>query len=172
MRAIEFITEAYHSKLATQELGKWTVHIDSHAFVSLTDRNISLRDFTNILSYAFVVASDNIEKIPRGTGAFIQDINTNISVYVSKSKSFPLDITVETVLAPTMTPKDPVIKIAVPLDTRPDAPAVLKAKTSMKKKIDASSRDDMAQQLDNFKDRPPLNREQRRALDKQMRSKK
>jgi hypothetical protein len=167
MRAKEFINEAYHSKLVTSKIGDWNVHVDSHAFVSHVDRNITLGVFTNIITSACLMASPELEKIPRGTGAFIQDINTKISIYVSKSKSFPRDITVETVLSPTMTPKEPVIRIDAPPNTIKELPRTVKATSALKKDIQAKGRDEVAQTLIAP---PPMNREQRRAWKKKMRA--
>ena len=82
-----------------------------------------------------------------------------------KSKSFPTDITVETVLSPTMTPKDPVIRIDVPPNKSKEPLPTIARNNSidnmMRKEIEKRGRDEVAQSLDTP---PPMNREQRRAL--------
>ena len=172
MRANEFVNEAFHSKIITSHQGRWTVHIDSHALVSLPTRGIPLIEFTNIISHACGYADSELEKIPRGTGAFIQDTRTKISIYVRKSNSFPLDLTVETVLSPTMTPKTPLISITTSYQGH-DTPDVVKSHKNIKSRVDASGRDAVAQELDRTTQAVKnMNREQRRALKKTLRSKK
>lgn len=172
MRAYEFLTEAYHSRLATIKIDKWTVHIDSHAFISHVARDIPLGVFTKIITHVCFAAAKELEKVPRGTGVFIQDTNTKISIYVRKSSSYPLDLTVETVLSPTMIPKEPLIKISVPPSKIKELPGVIKSSNVLKKDIEARGRDDVARDLTTAKrEAPNMNREQRRAFKKQMRTK-
>jgi len=188
MRAKEFLTEAYHSRIGTVNIGKWTVHIDSHVFVSSVARDIPFGVLTNIITSACLIAEQELDKVPRGTGTFIQDINTKISIYVRKSSSYPLSLTVETVLAPNMTPKEPLIKIDVPPSTIKELPHMSKANIQpLHKEIEKRGRDAVAQELDSLlaKKReqrrnedepelyslPPMNREQRRAWAKKMRGK-
>ncbi len=52
MRAKEFVTEAHHYRMATQKMGNWKVHLDSHAVVTMADRDIDSGSVINILGFA------------------------------------------------------------------------------------------------------------------------
>ena len=134
MRAQEFITEAHHHRIASQELGQWTVHIDSHALVTIADRDIQLGDVINILTFACKYVPE-LKTIPRGKGAYFQDTNSLVSIYIRRSEHYPNELTLETVLGPKMAPSPPLFRRSVPPTPRDlqDTPSLRASKAAMRK---------------------------------------
>jgi hypothetical protein len=164
MKVREILNEAHHSIIATFPAGPWKVEIDSHAIVSQVDRNIPLSAFTAMITYMCSLP-DVLPTIPVGRGAYFQDINTRISIYVTRTAD--KTVRVETVLSPTMAPKAPLFRRSVPAwqpkDRQPDD------LTPMRADIKARGRDAVSQDLEQLKPLMPVNREQRRQFAKQMR---
>ena len=164
MKVHEIINEAHHSILASFPAGPWKVEIDSHAMVSQVDRNIPLHIFTAIITYMCSLP-DVLPTIPVGRGAYFQDTNTRISIYVTRTAD--KTIRVETVLSPAMMPKAPLFRRPVPAwqpkSRQPDDLAPMQAD------IKARGRDAVSQDLEQLKPLMPVNREQRRQFAKQMR---
>jgi hypothetical protein len=164
MKVHEIINEAHHSILASFPAGPWKVEIDSHAMVSQVDRNIPLHIFTAIITYMCSLP-DVLPTIPVGRGAYFQDTNTRISIYVTRTAD--KTIRVETVLSPAMMPKSPLFRRPVPAwqpkGRQPDDLAPMQAD------IKARGRDAVSQDLEQLKPLMPVNREQRRQFAKQMR---
>lgn len=179
MRAQEFVTEAHHHRIGSQEIGQWTVHIDSHALVTIADRDIQLGDVVNILTFACKYVPE-LKTIPRGRGAYFQDTNTLVSVYIRRSEHYPNELTLETVLSPNMKPSAPLFRRPVPPTPQDmqDTPALKAQKAAMRRDTQAQGRDAVSQDIEGmmpdiraYAARPrsaeaPLNREQRRALNK------
>jgi hypothetical protein len=181
MRASEFITEAHHHRIGSQEIGQWTVHIDSHALVTIADRDIQLGDVINILTFACKYVPE-LKTIPRGKGAYFQDTNSLVSIYIRRSEHYPNELTLETVLGPKMTPSPPLFRRSVPPTPQDlqDTPSLRASKAAMRKHTQAQGRDAVSQDIEGMmpaiKDysarrsaaapEVPLNREQRRALNK------
>ena len=173
MRAADFIIEAHHSRLATHKAGQYTVHIDSHFLVTTAARNIPLKFISRFINYTFIMIPE-IETIPRGQGAYVQDTNSLISIYIRRSKSYPLEFTVETVLSPGMKPTPPFFRRSFPFspDEHKTDPRTAKAQAKMAKDIEQRGRDAVSQDLEDMPIKPHLmNRQQRRALAKQRRRK-
>ena len=182
---IQDIIEAHHSRLITHQMGDWTVHFDSHLMATIPDRRIPLADVVNIISYACLLVPE-LKTIPRGKGAYFQDTNTLISIYIRRNQHYPNELTVETVLSPDMRPTPPLFRRSVP----PHDMKVPKGHDKMMdyyhKKSQQYGRDAVSQDLENQKFgqnqtdlrpemlspealdvlRSRLNREQRRTLDK------
>ena len=164
MKVHEILLEAHHSILTTFPAGPWKVEIDSHATVSLADRNIPLHKFTAMITYMCSLP-DVLPTVPVGRGAYFQDTNTRISIYVTRTAD--KTVRVETVLSPTMAPKAPLFRRPVP-DWQPkgrkpnDLPA-------MQADIKARGRDAVSQDLEQLRPLMPVNREQRRQFAKKMR---
>lgn len=173
MRAKEFITEAHHSIMKTFPIGKWKVLLDSHAFVSVATRNIPMRNFTNIITYACIYP-DIVDTIPIGKGAYFQDVNTMISVYLHRLSEN--EIRVETVLSPDMKPKPPMFRRPVPINTEKEDPTVIKGQELMAKRVQQhgpEGRDVVSKEIES--DITPwlnLGRAERRALDRKLKRKK
>jgi hypothetical protein len=168
MRATEFLTEAHHSRLFTQKMGKWNVHFDSHFLVTVSARNISLPFVSHMISYIFYNL-DDIETIPRGKGAYIQDTNTLISVYIKRSNSYPTDFTIETVLSPDMKPTPPLFRRSFPAAPKSlkDKPHDRKMQDKIRKDVEQKGRDKVSQDLSDIGFKPQLlNRANRRTLSK------
>lgn len=164
MKIKEIIFEAHHSIIATFPSSKWKVEIDSHAMVSQVDRNIPLHQFTNMITYMCSLP-DVLPTIPVGRGAYFQDTNTRVSIYVTRTAD--KTVRVETVLSPTMKPKAPLFRRPVPAWTpkgyKPDDYGTMQAD------IQARGRDAVSQDLEQIKPFMPVNRQQRRQFAKQMR---
>lgn len=185
MRANEFVTEAHHYRMITQKMGPWTVHIDSHAFVTVADRGIGLADVVNILSFACFNVPE-LKTIPRGKGAYFQDTNTLISLYIKRSDHYPNELTLETVLSPDMRPTPPLFRRSVPAHTIQEPANVTAGQANMQKRIQAVGRDAVSQDVESMMPavnakinqpqaaEPPaaLNREQRRAWAKYLQKNK
>lgn len=192
MRASEFITEAHHSRMLTWKLGTWTVHIDSHAFVSLPERDIALHDFVNILTFACKYVPE-LKDIPRGKGAYFQDTNTLVSLYLRRSQHYPSEITVETALGPNMKPKPPLFRRSVPPPDYQDTDDMKRTAVSMRDRTMTHGRDKVSQDIEDLiptiekhlaaheytpdmpspsPSMPALNRADRRTLQKYLRKQK
>lgn len=177
MRATEFTTEAHHYRMATQQIGLWTVHIDSHAFVTIADRDIPLGDVVNILTFACKYVPE-LSTIPRGKGAYFQDTNTLVSIYIKRSANYPNELTLETVLGPNMKPSAPLFRRPVPPHDMPDNSTIKAGKAAMRRRTQSSGRDAVSQDIEGLMPaiktntnriapaEVPLNRQQRRALNK------
>ena len=176
MKITEVISEAHHGRLTTEKIGKWTVHLDSHAIATLPVRHVDMRDFVNILNYAFKYIPE-LDTIPRGKGAYFQDTNTLVSIYIRRSSSYPNEFTVETVLSPDMRPTPPLFRRPIPSHDLVAIPGIKDTEEVIRKDAAARGRDAIAQDLetastqksqpndpmDNFE---PVNRQQRRAFDR------
>ena len=164
MKVHEILNEAHHSILTSFLAGPWKVEIDSHALVSRAERNIPLHTFTAIITYMCSLP-DVLPTIPVGRGAYFQDTNTRISIYVTRTAD--KTVRVETVLSPSMRPKAPLFRRPVPAWQpkvhKPDDLAPMQAD------IKARGRDAVSQDLEQLKPLMPVNREQRRQFDKIMR---
>lgn len=173
MRASEFITEAHHSILKTITIGAWKVQIDSHAFVSMTARGVSPLDFSNIVTYACIYP-DIVDTIPIGKGAYFQDVNTMISVYLHRLGE--REIRVETVLGPDMKPKPPMFRRPVPINKMALDPKIKQGQEWMAKRINQQGpegRDNVSKEIET--DIAPimnLNRADRREFMRKLKRKK
>lgn len=179
MRAQEFVNEAHHYRIGSQEIGQWTVHIDSHALVTIAHRDIQLGDVINILTFACKYVPE-LKTIPRGKGAYFQDTNSLISIYIRRSEHYPNELTLETVLEPSMRPSPPLFRRPVPPTPQDlqDTPELRANKAAMRKHTQAQGRDAVSQDIEGMMPgirdyairksaaapEVPLNREQRRAL--------
>ena len=151
MRASEFVTEtAHHSRMYTAPVGKWNVHIDTHQIVTAAARNIPASVASNIIRYAFTKVPD-IETIPRGKGAFFQDTNTLISIYIFRSKNYPNEFTVETILSPEMKISPPYFRAAVPPTGLTDPPGVQAGQEFIRQQVQARGRDAVSQDMELMK---------------------
>ena len=187
MKIKEVIAEAHHSRLVSSKIGEWTVHVDSHLIASAAARRIPLEDVGNMVTYA-CLAVPELKTIPRGKGAYFQDTNTNLSIYIRRNQHYPDQITIETVLSPEMTPTPPLFRRAVPahnlkVNKRNQTNLDYYHRQAQERGRDAVSQDletamlsrgkkpeDMSpEELDIL--RRPMNREQRRSLDKYLRKK-
>lgn len=172
MRANEFIVEAHHSIMKIITIGKWKVHLDSHAFVSMAARGISILDFSNIVTYACIFP-DIVATIPIGKGAYFQDTNTMISVYLYRLGEN--EIRVETVLGPDMKPKPPMFRRPVPVNTKKEDPKIKQGQERMAKRIQQygpDGRDIVSKEIET--DVTPwlnLGRAERRALNRKLKRK-
>ena len=146
MRATEFITEAHHSILAVMKLGPWRVQIDSHALASAANRGVDTADFTNIINYAAQIPN-TLSTIPIGKGAYFQDINTMISIYVHRISQD--EIRVETVLGPDMSPKPPMFRRPVPKHNLKPIPGEKQAREWWGQQTQQHGRDHVSQELAN-----------------------
>ena len=187
MKIKEVVTEAHHSRLISKKIGEWTVHLDSHLMATIPARRIPLEDVVNIIDYACLEVPE-LKTIPRGKGAYFQDTNTNLSIYIRRNQHYPDQITIETVLSPDMTPSPPLFRRAVPahdfkFNKKHQERMDYYYQQAQERGRDAVSQDletavlnrdkkpeEMSpEEIDNF--RQTLNREQRRALDKRLRKK-
>lgn len=169
MRASEFITEAHHSILKTMTIGSWRVLIDSHAVVSMAARKVSPIDFSNIITYACIYP-DIAATIPLGKGAYVQDINTMISVYLHRLSDN--EIRVETVLGPDMKPKPPLFRRSVPnINKKVDA-KFQQGQDKMAQDIQQHGRDAISQKISTLAPVLSMNRADRRAFDRYTKRKK
>ena len=145
MRANEFITEAHHSILKTMTIGQWRVLIDSHAVVSMAARNVSPITFSNIITYACIYP-DVAATIPIGKGAYVQDTNTLVSVYLHRLSEN--EIRVETVLGPDMKPKPPLFRRSVPNTNNVKLdPKFLNGQNKLAQDIQQYGRDDISKRI-------------------------
>lgn len=172
MRANEFIVEAHHSIMKTITIGKWQVQVDSHAFVSMTARGVSPLDFSNIVTYACIYPNI-VDTIPIGKGAYFQDVNTMISVYLYRLGENV--IRVETVLGPDMKPKPPMFRRPVPVNTMKLDPKIKQGQEVIAKKIQQSGpegRDIASKEIETYiTPLLNLNRADRRALNRKLKRK-
>ena len=169
MRASEFITEAHHSIMKTMTIGSWRVLIDSHAVVSMTARNVSPITFSNIITYACIYP-DVAATIPIGKGAYVQDTNTLVSVYLYRLSEN--EIRVETVLGPDMKPKSPMFRRPIPSTTRKTSPIMQQNLDYMARQAQQYGRDAVSQKLATIAPYSNLNRADRRAFNRVVKRKK
>ena len=172
MRATEFITEAHHSIIKILSIGPWRVHIDSHAFVSMTSRGVSPLDLSNIITYACIFPKI-VDTIPIGKGAYFQDVNTMISVYLHRLGEN--EIRVETVLSPSMKPTPPMFRRPVPISNEKLDPKVKQNQEKMAQRIQQygpDGRDIVSQEISTLTPILNLNRTDRRAYNRFMKKKK
>jgi hypothetical protein len=168
MRAKEITQKpkAHHSILMTLPCGAWKAQLDSHAYVTIPYRGIPLEKFVNIINH-MCAYPDVLPTIPIGRGAYFQDTNSKISVYVTRISTDTIRI--ETVLDPSMRPKPPLFRRPVPAwqptGKRLD-PAVAK---SLQAQTQAQGRDAASQQAELMKPLIPVNRAERRALSRAVR---
>ena len=166
MRASEFITEAHHSILNTVTRGPWRVQIDTHAVASMASRGVSPSDFGDIINYA-CTSPDTLNTIPIGKGAYFQNINNMVSVYINRlSKN---EIRVETVLGPDMKPKPPMFRRPIPNTTKKPSAIMQKNLNYMAQQAQELGRDAVSQKLATISN---LNRADRRALSRASKRKK
>lgn len=169
MRSCEFISEAHHSILATRQIGPWNVHIDTHAIASQASRGIDLADFTNIITHACFLPN-TLNTIPVGKGAYFQDLNTRISIYIYRLGNDELRI--ETVLGPDMKPKPPMFRRAVPSHNIKIDPRVNPAQNAVAQVAQQHGRDYVSQHLSDLAPIANMNRTDRRAFNRLMKKKK
>jgi hypothetical protein len=169
MKISEIITEAHHSILTTINIEPWRVQIDTHAFANMAARGISLRNFTSIVSYACTFP-DILDTIPIGKGAFFQDINTMISVYLHRLSEN--EIRVETVLSPDMKPKPPMFRRPVPIDNRKDDPKIQRKQAFIAQKVQQQGVDAVSQKLSTIGPISTMNRANRREFSRFLKRKK
>ena len=170
MRANEFITEAHHSILKTMTIGQWRVLIDSHAVVSMAARNVSPIDFSNIITYACIYP-DVAATIPLGKGAYVQDINTMVSVYLHRLSEN--EIRVETVLGPDMKPKPPLFRRSVPNTINKNVGAKFQqSQDKMAQAVQKYGRDVVSQKMSTYAPLLSMNRADRRAIMRSAKRKK
>jgi len=170
MRASEFITEAHHSILKTMTIGPWSVQIDTHAVVSMASRGISPIDFSNIITYACIYP-DVAATIPLGKGAYVQDTNTLVSVYLHRLSEN--EIRVETVLGPDMKPKPPMFRRPVPNTINKNVGAKFQqSQDKMAQAVQKYGRDAVSQEMSNYAPLLSMNRADRRALMRSAKRKK
>ena len=145
MRASEFITEAHHSILKTMTIGSWRVLIDSHAVVSMTARNVSPITFSNIITYSCIYP-DVAATIPIGKGAYVQDTNSVVSVYLHRLSEN--EIRLETELGPDMKPKPPLFRRSVPNTNNVKLdPKFLNGQSKLAQDIQQYGRDDISKRI-------------------------
>jgi hypothetical protein len=165
MKVSDIITEAHHSIMATRTIGQWTVQIDSHAFVSAIDRNVPMEVFSSMISYMCFLP-DVLPTIPVGRGAYFQDTNTKISLYVTRIANNTIRI--DTVLAPTMKPKAPLFRREIPaMKLKPSQKPM--DTSQLRSKTKTLGRDAVSQDIEQLTPLLPANREQRRLFAKKMR---
>lgn len=166
MRAFEFITEAHHHIYKVVQVGPWAVHFDSHAEASRIDRQVSQHDVNNILIHA-CNQPETLSTIPQGRGAYYQDVNTRVSLYLHRLG--PDSIRFETVLDASLTPNPPMFRRAVPPHGQKPSVKSRNMDAALRDYTQKKGRDALSQAMQNTQDAPPLNREQRRMLDKKFR---
>jgi hypothetical protein len=170
MRASEFITEAHHSILKTMTIGSWNVLIDSHAVVSMASRGVSPIDFSNIITYACIYP-DIAATIPVGKGAYFQDVNTMVSIYLHRLGENQLRI--ETVLGPDMKPKPPMFRRPVPNTINKKVSAKFQqSQDKMAQAVQKYGRDAVSQEMSTYAPLLSMNRADRRALMRSAKRKK
>lgn len=171
MRINEILTEAHHGILMTLPFGPWKVQLDSHAYATIPYRKIPLESFIGIVSYMCSLP-DVLPTIPIGKGAYFQDTNTAISIYVTRVAENV--VRVETVLDRTMKPKQPLFRRPVPhWEPEPGVkrtdPKVMQA---MQKLAQERGRDAVAQDAELIQPLTMMNRAQRREFEKKLRRSK
>jgi hypothetical protein len=161
----EMISEAHHSILKSIQLGPWMVHIDSHAMVSAAARDVPVHVLTALITYA-AHTPDTYSTVPVGRGAYLQDLNTRASVYIHRLSAD--ELRVETVLGPDMKPSEPLFRRPIPAANVKQNPRANRAQAATKKLVQQHGRDAVSQDMEKYKDVVPANREQRRAMDRQI----
>jgi len=166
MKITEIISEAHHSILSKTKIGPWTVHLDSHALVSVAHKGVPLEDFSNIITYS-CLAPDVYQKVPIGKGVFFQDVNTMISIYVTRLSE--TDLRVETVLPKSEIPKPPMFRRPVPFHGIKRPEKVDRSLRYMRAASLDRGRDAVSQDMEKAAASMPATRQQRRHIEKQMR---
>ncbi len=170
MKILEIIQEAHHSIINTIKMGRWTVHLDSHAMVSVAHKGVSLEHFSNIISYSCFLPNV-YETVPIGKGVFFQDVNTMISIYVHRLAEN--ELRVETVLPPSEIPKPPMFRRPVPITDQKPTSKITKSMNAMRAASQERGRDAVSQDLEKLAPiYQNLNREERRKMYKMMRRSK
>jgi hypothetical protein len=170
MKINEIISEAHHSIYQSIGIGHWIVDIDTHFIVTLTDRSdvLNPKEVFNIITHACL--SEELQKIPRGTGAFVQDVVSKISVYLYRYKNKPNRLRLETVLTPDMIPKDPIIHIYVIPDDYTISARDVKRMDRARSTVRSMGRDAISQDLEQDKNimhtMSQMSRNERRAFKK------
>jgi hypothetical protein len=173
MKVREIINEAHHSIIATMEIGDWILDIDSHYIATIADRSnkVNAKEVTSIISFACLY-SEELKKLPRGTGAFVQDTVSNISIFLHRYKNQPNRLRLETVLTPDMTPKDRIIRITVPSTNTKMSRKDIKNIERVRMDTQLRGRDSVSQDYENNKDvidaMSTMDRNQRRVLKKNL----
>jgi hypothetical protein len=167
MKITEIISEAHHSIISKTKIGPWTVHLDSHAMVSVAHKGVPLEDFSNIVTYS-CLSPDVYQRVPIGKGVFFQDVNTMISIYVTRLSE--TDLRVETVLPKSEIPKPPMFRRPVPFHGMKRPKEVNSALNAIRADSLDRGRDAVSQDMEkSATSMANLNRQQRREFDKQMR---
>jgi hypothetical protein len=171
MKIQEILTEAHHGVLMTLPFGPWQVQIDSHAYATIPHRGIPLESFVGIVSYMCSLP-DVLPTIPVGKGAYFQDTNTAISIYVTRVADDT--VRVETVLDRTMKPKQPLFRRPVPHWSPNPAKKRVTDKTmqAIQKTTQQRGRDAVAQDAELIQPLTVMNRAQRREFEKKLRRSK
>lgn len=176
MKISEIISEAHHSIIRTTEIGPWILDIDSHFLSSMADRSdvLNLKEVTSIVT-AVCLELEALHKVPRGTGVFVQEVNSKISIYLYRYKNKPNRLRLETVLTPDMKPKEPVIRVSVPPSNNTMSKKEIKNLERVRAYTQSQGRDSYSQNLERNKDfisaMSQMNRQQRRAFNKIIKSK-
>lgn len=168
MKSYEFLKEAHHSIVATSKIGPWNVQIDSHAMVTLPERDISVATFSNIITHMCFMPN-LLDSIPIGRGAYFQDTNSLVSLYLTRVGGDT--IRVETALSPDMKPKPPLFRRPVPVSTIKSSKKDKEAAKLIRAKTLSHGRDAVSQDFEKNMS-TPLNREQRRSMQKRIRRSK
>ena len=168
MKINEILKEAHHSIIGTLVIGDWILDIDSHFEVSLADRShiLNAKEVSSIITYACLYA-EGLKSVKRGTGVFVQDTNSKISIYLRKYKNQPNRLVLETVLEPDMKPTEPVIRIAVPVSDTKMRKKDIDNIANMRKHTQEFGRDSVSQDIErNTNLMKGMNRHDRRAFKK------
>jgi len=118
MRASEFITEAHHFIIDQWKSGEWTVKLSSHAVVSLPERG-QKTDIYTIVDF-ICKQTTGPKNIQKGKGACFYDTTSKNALWISRSKAYPWEITVETLFGPEMKLPQPLFYVDVPNSIRQD----------------------------------------------------
>ena len=168
MKIKEIVKEAHHSIIDTRPIGDWILDVDSHFMASMADRSdiLNMMDVISIISYACIY-SEELKNVVRGTGVFVQDTNSKISIYLHRYKNQPNRLRLETVLTPEMKPKEPVIRIAVPVSDNRMSKKDMDVMANMRKHTQEFGRDSVSQEIErNTNLMKGMNRHDRRAFKK------
>lgn len=162
----------HHCIINTTTIGDWIIDIDSHFIVTVVDRSdkFNVKDVNNVIVYSCMY-SEELKKVTRGTGVFIHDTKSRISVFLHRYKNQPNRLRVETVLTPDMVPKDHIIMVTVPAINNKMSRKDIKKFDEMRIDTRTRGRDSVSQELEKNKDVIySMNRNERRAFRKIMRA--
>jgi hypothetical protein len=165
MKIQEVIQEAHHSIVKTITIDPWSLQVDSHAIATAADRSIPLHTLTNIVSFACAIPG-LFDTVPVGRGAYFQDTNTGISVYIHRLSDRVLRW--ETVLSPGMRPKPPLFRRPVPASQLKPQADVDRNQARMRQQTQQRGRDSVSQDLAQVSPLLQLNRADRRALGRKL----